>query len=72
MWERSLEHDEEQIQASANNDAAGEAAGDSAGPTCTAVAASSSTNDPDLEGLDVEGNTVRVKGDVLILAYDDI
>ena len=72
LWERSLEHEEEQIQAAANDDTAGKAAGDSAGPTCTAVAASSSTNDPDLEGLDVEGNTVRVKGDVLILAYDDI
>ena len=26
----------------------------------------------ELEGLDVEGNTVRIKGDVLILAYDDV
>ena len=72
LWERSLEHDEEQIQAVAGDDeAAGEAAGDSA-DTASAVAASSSSNSPDLEGLDVEGNTVRIKGDVLILAYDDV
>ena len=72
LWERSLEHDEEQIQAVADTDeAAGEAAGDSADPA-SAVAASSSSNGPDLEGLDVEGNTVRIKGDVLILAYDDV
>lgn len=72
LWERSLEHDEEQIQAVAGTDeAAGEAAGGSADPA-SAVAASSSSNGPDLEGLDVEGNTVRIKGDVLILAYDDV
>lgn len=71
LWERSLEHDEEQIQAVGDDEAAGEAAGDSADPA-SAVAASSSSNGPDLEGLDVEGNTVRIKGDVLILAYDDV
>ena len=70
LWERSLEHDEEQIQASSAGEAAGEAAGGSADPA--AVTASTSTKGPDLEGLDVEGNTVRIKGDVLILAYDDV
>ena len=70
LWERSLEHDEEQIQVAGTGEAAGEAAGDSDDPA--AVTASASTNGPDLEGLDVEGNTVRIKGDVLILAYDDV
>lgn len=52
LWDRSLEEDERQGNA---------------------TAAAASAEDPDLGGLemDVEGSSIKFKGDVLILAYND-
>jgi hypothetical protein len=80
LWDRSLEHDEEQIRsANATGEAAGvrSATSSSRDTAATAEAAatttsSSSSSDAGVECMDIEGNTIRIKGDVLILAYDDV
>ena len=75
LWDQSLEHGEEQIR-SANATVRGStSSGRDTAATAEAAAtatSSSSSNKAGLECLDVEGNTIRIKGDVLILAYDDV
>ena len=81
LWDRSLEHDRGQIRsANATDETAGVRAATSSSSSDTAATAeaaatatsSSSSNDTDVECLNIEGNTIRIKGDVLILAYDDV
>lgn len=80
MWDRSLEHDQGQIRsANAADEAAGVRAATSSSSDTAATAeaaatatSSSSSNDAGVECLNIEGNTIRIKGDVLILAYDDV
>jgi len=75
LWDRSVEYEEEQIQAAGTHEAAGGSVGDSAAEAAEPSAATASTppsNDSGLHSLDIKGNTLRVRGDVLILAYDDV
>ena len=80
LWDRSLEHDEEQIRSAKATDEAAGVRGATSSTRDTAATAeaaatansSSSSNDAGVECLDIEGNTIRIKGDVLILAYDDV
>lgn len=72
LWDRSLEEEEERGPAAAGAGAGAASATENSADSVTA--AESSSKDSNLEGLglDIDGNTIKVKGDVLILAYDDV